>query len=163
MIPEPTYKGPEHVVYFRTANGLSEEMEKNKKIVWVVAFYTVWNPACVNFAPIFAQISNEYHLDNLKFGKVDIGRFPEVGKDHHVSDSSFSRQLPTIIIFRNAKEVNRRPFADTKGKLQKFFFSEDNVKAAFDLNNVYKECKENPIKAIKTKAPGAKPEDKKND
>jgi hypothetical protein len=39
--------------------------------------------------------------------------------------------------------------ADAKGKLQKFFFSEDNVKATFDLNNLYKACKENPIKVSK--------------
>lgn len=150
LLPEPTYTGPENVVYFRTANSLDEELERDKRIIWVVTFYTTWNPSCVNFAPIFAQISNEYKLDNLKFGKVDIGRLPEIGQKHHVSDSSLSRQLPTIILFKNAKEVCRRPFADTKGKLVKFFFSEDNIKAAFDLNNIYKECKENPIKAVKT-------------
>lgn len=149
LVPEPTYSGPENVVYFRTPNSLDEEMDRDKRVVWLVTFYTTWNPACVNFAPIFAQLSNEYKLENLKFGKVDIGRLPEIGQKYHVSDSSLSRQLPTIILFKNAKEVCRRPFADVKGKLVKFFFSEDNIKAAFDLNNVFKECKENPIKYVK--------------
>lgn len=157
LLPEPTYTGPEAVVYFRTPNSLDEELERDKRVVWVVTFYTTWNPACVNFAPIFAQISNEYKLDNLKFGKVDIGRLPEIGKKYHVSDSSLSRQLPTIILFKNAKEVCRRPYADSKGKLVKFFFSEDNIRAAFDLNNCFKDCKENPIK----KTPAAKADDKK--
>jgi thiol-disulfide isomerase/thioredoxin len=138
LLPEPTYEGPENVVYFRTPNSLDEEMDRDKRVVWVVAFYTTWNPACVSFAPIFASISNEYRLDNLKFGKVDIGRLPDIGKKYHVSDSSLSRQLPTVILFKNGKE-----------KLVKFFFSEDNTKAAFDLNNIYKECKENPIKSAK--------------
>lgn len=129
-MPEPTYTGPENVVYFRTANSLDEELERDKRVVWAITFYTTWNPACVNFAPIFAQISNEYKLENLKFGKVDIGRLPEIGEKYHVSDSSLSRQLPTIILFKNAKEVCRRPFADNKGKLVKFFFSEDNVKVS---------------------------------
>lgn len=149
LLPEPTYTGPENVVYFRTPNSLDEELERDKRVTWLITFYTTWNPACVNFAPIFAQISNEYKLDNLKFGKVDIGRLPDIGTKYNVSDSSLSRQLPTIILFKNAKEVVRRPYADSKGKLVKFFFSDDNVKAAFDLNNIYKECKENPIKPAK--------------
>jgi thiol-disulfide isomerase/thioredoxin len=149
MVPEPTYSGPDNVIYFRQPNSLEEELERDKRIVWLVTFYTTWNPACVNFAPVFAQLSNEYQLDNLKFGKVDIGRLPDVGKKYYVSDSSLSRQLPTVIVFKNGKEINRRPFADSKGKLVKFFFSEDNMKAAFDLNNIYKECKANPIKPIK--------------
>lgn len=150
LLPEPTYTGPENVVYFRTPNSLDEELERDKRVVWVVAFYTTWNPTCVNFAPTYAQLSNEYKLENLKFGKVDIGRLPEIGKKYHVSDSPLSRQLPTMILYKNAREVSRRPYADTKGKLVKFFFSEDNIKAAFDLNNIYKECKENPIKPVKS-------------
>uniref|UniRef100_A0A1Q3FAY1 Putative thioredoxin-like protein n=1 Tax=Culex tarsalis TaxID=7177 RepID=A0A1Q3FAY1_CULTA len=156
LLPEPTYSGPENVVYFRTENGLDDELEKDKNVNWLVTFYTVWNPACVNFAPIFSELSAEYNLANLKFGKVDIGRFPGVGKKHHVSDSSFSRQLPTVILFRNGKEVARRPYADAKGKLVKFFFSADNFKAAFDLNNLYKECKDNPLKAPKSIAAAEK-------
>lgn len=149
LLPEPTYNGPENVTYFRTAGALDDELDHNKNTVWIVAFYTVWNPACVNFAPIFSQLSAEYDLPNLKFGKVDVGRFVEVGRKHHVSDSSFSKQLPTMILFRNGKEVIRRPHADSKGKLIQFFFSEDNIRAAFDLNNLYRECKDAPIKSIK--------------
>uniref|UniRef100_U5EX52 Putative thioredoxin-like protein n=1 Tax=Corethrella appendiculata TaxID=1370023 RepID=U5EX52_9DIPT len=152
LLPEPTYTGPENIVYFRQVNGLDEELEKNKTVNWLVVFYTVWNPACANFAPVFAQLSTEYNLPNLKFGKVDVGRFPEAGKKYHVSDSSLSRQLPTLILFRNGKEIVRRPYADSKGKLQKFFFSYDNVKAGFDLNNLYKDCKENPINVKQQKA-----------
>lgn len=152
VLPEPTYSGPENVVYFRTSTGLEDEMERDKRVVWIVTFYTVWNPACVNFAPIFAQLSSEYNLPNMKFGKMDVGRHPEAGQKYHVSDSSFSRQLPTVILFKNGKEVMRRPCADSKGKLMKFFFSEDNIRAAFDFNNIYKECKENPIKTTATSA-----------
>lgn len=152
LLPEPTYSGPEHVTYFRTRNGPDDELERDKNVAWLVTFYTVWNPACVNFAPVFAELSTEYNLPNLRFGKVDIGRYPESGKKYHVSDSSFSRQLPTLILFRNGKEVMRRPHADGKGKLVKFFFGEDNIRAAFDLNNLYKECKENPLAVVPTTA-----------
>ncbi|XP_046734106.1 thioredoxin-related transmembrane protein 2 homolog [Diprion similis] len=146
VLPEPTYQGPENVVYLRAASGLQDELQRDNRIIWLVAFYTVWNPACVNFAPTFAQLSAEYALDNLKFGKVDIGRYPDAGAKYNISDSSMSRQLPTLILFKEGKEVQRRPHADHRGKLQKFLFSADNIKAAFDLNNIYKECKNNPLK-----------------
>lgn len=142
MIPEPTYSGPEKVTYFRSEFALDDELESSKNVFWLVAFYTVWNPACVNFAPVFSDISSDYHLDHLRFGKVDIGRFPTIGERYHISDSSMSRQLPTVILFENGKEKLRRPCVDIKGKLQKFFFSKDNIIAAFNLNNLYKDCKE---------------------
>ncbi|KAG8224604.1 hypothetical protein J437_LFUL009179 [Ladona fulva] len=151
LLPEPTVSGPENIVYFR-ANGLDEELERSKKINWLVVFYTAWSPSCVNFAPVFSRLSNDYALDNLKFGKIDVGRYPEVARKHRISDSAMSKQLPTIILFKEGKEVTRRPGFDSKGKVQKFFFSEDNVKAAFDLNNLYSECRSNPLKSPKKKA-----------
>ncbi|XP_012288530.1 thioredoxin-related transmembrane protein 2 homolog [Orussus abietinus] len=145
ILPEPTYKGPENIIYLRGATGLQEEL-RDSRITWLVAFYTAWNPACVNFAPIFSQLSAEFALENFKFGKVDIGRYPDAAAKYRINDSSTSRQLPTLILFKNGKEVERRPHSDHKGKLVKFLFSTDNVKAAFDLNNVFKDCKNNPVK-----------------
>lgn len=149
VLPEPSYRGPEHITYFRNMQTFEEELVRDKRINWIICFYTVWNPSCVNFAPIFAELSGEYNLENLKFGKVDIGRFPDVAQKYRISDSSFSRQLPTVILFKNGKEEERRPCGDSRGKLQKFFFSADNVRAAFGLNQLYKECVENPLKKTK--------------
>lgn len=146
LFPEPTYSGPDKVIYFRGVQGLDEELARDKKTTWVVAFYTVWNPACVTFAPIFANLSNKLHLDNLKFGKVDIGRYPDAGQKYHVSDSSLSKQLPTIIVFQDGKEVNRRPTVDSKGKLIKFTFTEDNVLSGFGLRGIYENCR-NQVKS----------------
>lgn len=141
LFPEPTYSGPDNVIYFRGAQGLQQEITKEKNVSWLIAFYTVWNPACVNFAPTFAKLSTEYNLSNLKFGKIDIGRYPDAAKDYRISDSSFSKQLPTLILFQDGKEVLRRPTADSKGKIMKFLFSDDNIRTAFGLNNLYNTCK----------------------
>lgn len=155
LLPEPTYSGPDNVIYFRGLNGLEEELARNPNKIWLVAFYTVWNPACVNLAPVFAQLSNEYCLENLKFGKIDIGRYPEAGTKYQVSDSSMSKQLPTLILFKEGKEYVRRPIADSKGKLIRFLFSQENISAAFDLKNMYLDCesrlkqKDNNRKRIK--------------
>uniref|UniRef100_A0A0P6CXC2 Thioredoxin-related transmembrane protein 2-B n=2 Tax=Daphnia magna TaxID=35525 RepID=A0A0P6CXC2_9CRUS len=150
LFPEPSYTGPEKVVYFN-ATSLEEELNRNKKVVWIVTFYTVWSPSCVNFASTFSKLSAEYTLDNLKFGKVDVGRFPELAKKYYINDTSFSRQLPTIIVFKNGEEYDRRPAIDSKGQLQKFIFNEDNVKVQLDFNNIYNDCKKNPIKEKKEK------------
>ncbi|XP_063237577.1 thioredoxin-related transmembrane protein 2 homolog [Bacillus rossius redtenbacheri] len=153
ILPEPTYSGPENVVYFRTVAGLDEELERDKRVTWLVAFYTAWNPACTNFAPVYAKLSSAYALENLKFGKIDVGRYPDAAKKYRINDSAVSRQLPTIILFKQAKEVSRRPDVDASNKLVKFFFSEDNIKAAFDLNKLYDECKANLLKKKTANAP----------
>lgn len=141
ILPQPTYSGPDKVIYFRGIKDLEEELSRDAKITWLVAFYTVWNPTCSSFAPIFAKLSSDYYLDNLKFGKVDVGRYPDAAKKYQIDDSSFSKQLPTIILFQEEKEVIRRPVPDTKGKYIKFLFSEENVKRIFGLNICYEQCK----------------------
>lgn len=141
LLPEPTYSGPDKVIYFQGAQGLEDELNRDKKCSWFVTFYTAWNPACVTFAPVFAQMSVECALDNLKFGKVDVGRYPEAAKKYQINDGSLSNQLPTLILFREGKEVLRRPMFDAKGKVLKFSFSQENIKRAFDLNNLHEECK----------------------
>ncbi|CAG0889483.1 unnamed protein product, partial [Darwinula stevensoni] len=113
-LPEPSYQGPDQVIYFSGPN-LEEEISGDTKITWLVAFYAAWSPPCVQFAPLFAKLSAEYGLDNLKFGKLDVTRYPEVAKKHYVNDASYSRQLPTVILYRNGKEAIRRPMVDSKG------------------------------------------------
>lgn len=67
MLPEPTYSGPENVLYFRSLATLEESLKENKQhTVWLVCFYTVWNPMCANFAPIFSKLSVEYVSNSIK-------------------------------------------------------------------------------------------------
>ncbi|CAH1993244.1 unnamed protein product [Acanthoscelides obtectus] len=141
LFPEPTYAGPDRVTYFRGVQGLEEELERDKTVTWLVAFYTIWNPSCSTFAPIYAKLSNDFCLDTLKFGKVDIGRYPEAGKAYNVSDSSISKQLPTVLLFQDGKEVLRKPTLDSKGNVSKFIFSEENIKTAFGLTMLYDKCR----------------------
>ncbi|KAK8746905.1 hypothetical protein OTU49_016889 [Cherax quadricarinatus] len=139
VVGEPVYQGPEKVIYFQ-GKELDEELARDKHCLWYITFFTAWSPACSSLAPIFAKLSAEYTLDNLKFGKIDVGRYPEAAKHYHINDSTFSLQLPTISFFKEGKEVERRPSLNAQAKFQKFYFTEDNIKAAFDLNNVYAEC-----------------------
>jgi hypothetical protein len=92
-----------------------------------------------------------YALDNFKFGKIDLGRYPEIGQEFGISDSAFSKQLPTIILFKEGKSVLYRPFVDSAGKLIKFHFNKDNIINVFDLNNVHVECTKETEEKNKTK------------
>ncbi|KAF9806791.1 hypothetical protein SFRURICE_009478 [Spodoptera frugiperda] len=121
---------------------LDDELKHHKSTTWIVCLYAAWHPACVNFAPVFAELSASYSLDNLKFGKLDVGRYPEAAAKYRVQDGPTSRQLPTVLVLSEGQEKMRRPQADHTGKLQKFLFSKDNVKAAFDLDGIYQDCKQ---------------------
>ena len=150
LLPEPTYKGPENIVYFR-ANGLDDELKRDPKVTWLVTFYAAWSPSAVNFSPIFAKISANYGLPNLKFGKIDVGRYPEVAEKFIISTSALTRQLPTVIMFQDGKEVGRVP-AIINGKINKFMFKEEEVVQVFDLNNLYVQCKNDKRYAAQIKA-----------
>lgn len=80
-------------------------------------------------------------MANFKFGKIDLGRHPEIGNEFGISDSAFSKQLPTLILFKEGKSVMYRPLVDGAGKLVKFHFNKDNIITTFDLNNIHAECK----------------------
>lgn len=140
LLPEPTYKGPENITYFR-ANSLAEELQRDTKVVWLITFYAAWSPSCINFTNIFSKLSADYSLPNLKFGKLDVGRYAEQAEQYHINTSAMSRQLPTMVMFQDGKELGRVP-AIVNGTVQKFFFKEEDIVNAFDLNNLYAKCKE---------------------
>jgi hypothetical protein len=102
--------------------------------------------ACIDFAPVFAQLSNKYgDLKNFKFAKIDANLYPDVARAHFIDVSALSKQLPTIILFQKCAEVKRRPFVDSKNVVYPFVFSYENMVKEFDLNSVYFECKKSPI------------------
>lgn len=60
VVPEPVHSSPDQVVYFRGLQALTEQLEGDQQATWLVAFYAAWSPACVNFAPVFAKLSNDF-------------------------------------------------------------------------------------------------------
>jgi len=137
--PEPASSVKERVTYFSHAE-LEEALSVQRNTVFFVCFFATWFPSSAAFATVFSRISGTYALENLVFGKVDLTRHPDAATKYRISTSSFSRQLPTVILFDGGEEANRRPGFDDKARLVPFQFSQDNVVAAFDLNNVYSKC-----------------------
>lgn len=134
-VPEPLYSGPDHIQIFN-GTSLEEELRQNPDVTLLMEFYTVWSPPCKKLAGIFAEISLDYNNRYLKFGKIDLGRYPTVAQKFNIDDSVTSRQLPTLILFKNGKEVTRRPTKSSgrDGKVVPFYFTKKNIIDAFDLN-----------------------------
>ncbi|XP_060579991.1 thioredoxin-related transmembrane protein 2-B-like [Ruditapes philippinarum] len=70
---------------------------------------------------------------------------------YRVNTSSFSKQLPTLILFQDGKEKMRRPAMSGKGTVVKYVFTKQNIINDFELNEVYSQCKKVLPKAKKDK------------
>lgn len=161
FLQQPVYRGPDKIVYFGEKALEEEVLKGDPRITWLVAFYASWSPACITFAPIFAEMSEQYGRDNLRFGKLDVARCPNEAVKFKIDTSSWSKQLPTVILFQGGKESDRRP-GFLKGKVQKFSFEYENLVNAFGLNEIYAVCKRNPIGKKKNKGQGDKESATKN-
>nr|XP_021153407.1 thioredoxin-related transmembrane protein 2 isoform X1 [Columba livia] len=149
----PLYMGPEYIKYFSDKT-IDEELERDKRVTWIVEFFANWSSECQSFAPIFADLSLKYNCSGLHFGKVDVGRYTDVSTSppqplpsccrYKVSTSPLTKQLPTLILFQGGTETMRRPQIDKKGRAVSWTFSEENVIREFNLNELYQRAKKQP-------------------
>lgn len=91
-------------------------------VYWLVELYTLWHPACVALEPVLADLSLRYATPGLRFGKVDVSRYPQIAADMNVSVTGSSRQLPTLIMFKAGKELGRIPHVYEGGNVAKGVF-----------------------------------------
>ncbi len=63
-------------------------------------FWAVWCGPCKAIAPIMEDLSNEYN-GKLKIGKVDVDENNEIAQKYGV------RAIPTLLIFKGGKEVDK--------------------------------------------------------
>ncbi|KAH7731550.1 Protein C35D10.10 [Aphelenchoides avenae] len=140
LLPEPVYKEADSIIYFR-GDEFQAELDKDPSTVWVVAFFTTWSAECRYLVPVFSKLSEKYSLSNLKFAKLDVGKYPNAAVKFLINTHPTSKQLPSIAIFKNGKQVDRRPLIGSNRRAIPFVFSEENCIREFDLNNLYTECK----------------------
>ncbi|XP_062381301.1 thioredoxin-related transmembrane protein 2-A [Sardina pilchardus] len=132
----PIYMGPEYITYFSDKT-IEEELKRDSRVTWIVEFYANWSPECQSFAPVFAELSLKYHCTFLRFGKLDVGRYGEMAESYKVKPSPLSKQMPSLIIFQNGREIMRRPMVDKKERAVSWSFTEDNIIREFNLNELY--------------------------
>lgn len=66
-------------------------------------------------------------MSNLKFGKLDIGRYPKEGQQFRINTHPMSKQIPSISVFKGGVQVNRRPSVGSNSRVIPFVFSEVKI------------------------------------
>lgn len=64
---------------------------------FLLAVFAKHNPFC------------RYRTKNMKFGEIDIARWPEAAKKFDIDTSATSLQVPSLILFEQGKEHRRLP------------------------------------------------------
>lgn len=72
----------------------------SKKVV-IVDFYAEWCNPCRRFLPVFEQVAREMK-GSVTFVKVNVDHLPNIRKKYQAAS------IPTIILFKDGKEIERR-------------------------------------------------------
>lgn len=77
-----------------------EEEVVNSDTPVIVDFWAEWCPPCKMLGPVFEELSKEYE-GKLKFAKVNVDGNQDLAGRFEV------RGIPTLILFKEGKEVDR--------------------------------------------------------
>ncbi|CAF1178449.1 unnamed protein product [Rotaria magnacalcarata] len=117
FFPPPEPLGKTNIFHYR-ANNLDNEIRADPRLIWFVCFYAPWSPPCQNFSSVFVDLSTRFgDLKTFKFVKFDVNRYPTEATKFKIDTSTFSKQLPSVVLFQDGKEVKRRPQIDIKGRV----------------------------------------------
>lgn len=76
----------------------------------LVDFWAAWCGPCRRMAPILDEIATEYK-DSVKIGKVNVDNYKKFSIDKGI------QALPTIVVYKDGKEVDRITGLVSKSKL----------------------------------------------
>lgn len=88
------------------ASGLIKKLNSDdfqiavEKGLVLVDFFAEWCPPCRMLEPILEEIAEEMQ-GKIKLCKIDIDQAQNITSSYHVTS------VPTLILFKNGKEVNR--------------------------------------------------------
>ena len=95
-----------------TKQNFEEEVLKSNKPV-LVDFWATWCGPCRMIAPIVEEIANEY--ENIKVGKINVDEQEKLAIEYGIMS------IPTLILFKDGKEVKRLLGYREKSQLIKEF------------------------------------------
>ena len=107
---------------------------------WVINIWASWQKSGSSrkFNPVFAELSAKYSNDFLKFTKVDAGKIggQPVIKKLGIDDSALSKHMPSVLIFKNGKEVKRLP--ENKKEVSHLHqYTQDQIERYFGFDAIF--------------------------
>lgn len=81
-------------------NDFEEKVLKSDKPV-IVDFWAVWCGPCQMVGPVIDELAEEYK-DKVVVGKIDVDKESELAQKYGVMS------IPTVILFKDGKEVERK-------------------------------------------------------
>ncbi len=91
--------------------------KKKEEVSWIIMFHADWCESCVYLEPMFSNLVEKYSGPKKKFAMVDIVRHPDIAEDMNIDVSGTTKQLPTLALFSNGREISGLPRIDSRGKV----------------------------------------------
>lgn len=109
LCPQPRFQYPSSIHTLNHQSFASRITNNTHKTFYVVWAHATWSPRCTQLAPVFADLCRRLRHPRVQFAKLDVGRWGEAAKLLGVTVAATSKQLPTVIVYRQGKEWARIP------------------------------------------------------
>ena len=97
------------LVHLTEENFDGEVMQSDIPVI--VDFWATWCPPCKILAPVFEELAGEYE-GKMKFAKLDTDEVRAVAQKYSIMS------IPTLIVFKGGKEIERMVGALPKESLK---------------------------------------------
>ncbi len=116
------------------ASSSKASKSKNEAVSWIVMFHADWCESSVYLEPMFANLAEKYSGPKKRFARVDIVQHPDIVEDMNIDVSGTTKQLPTLALFSNGREISRLPAIDSHGKVVRARLDKHGVITHFALD-----------------------------